>query len=656
MTQDLIDKIVAQALQEIQAARTFKQGKVGNWALNELMYYGKAMKAVESRSSVQLARMQEFVHTLLSKIDNPLVFKMTKRKNAQGERVALLNALRKIDQQQDSWDMKDIVGKKQALIYGRAVFNYYADSVDGRYRPHLSNVDVLDFLVDPMCGGLDYEEAANIGDYGVVLNKKQLKDGIKTRNFIGAVARRLIDGTGNMGELTQEQTNKASRTNDQSTLTRRSVGVSKDRFRFWRWYTTYEGDRYYLLMTNSGDCVRCEYLPDILPASDDFPDGAWPYWGYAAFQDLTEHWTPSYCDYVREIFMAQDVSINQMLDNAEAINKPQKLVNVTAIENLAELKYRRDGIIKVKGDIDIGKAVQFVQTPSIDSPLKVFELLEGIHEKASGVSAQSKGVEDVQGKVGIYKGNEEAAADRFGLLNKSYSSGYVRFARLWEMGVQDNLVRKVAVEMVGPEGIEIREVRRSDLFRKGDRYGVVTEASDAQMRASQNEKEAKGAFLAAQALNPKVNMKESFQIQAEIAGFTQEQIDRLLDVSTFGNSKLMAECDRDIESLVQNEEIRPNFAANNAYKQKMLDYMVDHREDMDGATWARFEAYMNGIEPNVMRNEARSLQAEQSARLRSQAANPPPQVPGNPNVPVSVSVGQSVPPGGPQPATAQAAA
>lgn len=74
MKQATLDAIIAQAINEISVSRTFKQGKTRNWQLNERMYYGADKKLLESRSSVQLARMQEFVHTLLSKIDNPLVF------------------------------------------------------------------------------------------------------------------------------------------------------------------------------------------------------------------------------------------------------------------------------------------------------------------------------------------------------------------------------------------------------------------------------------------------------------------------------------------------------------------------------------------------------------------------------------------------------
>ena len=118
-----VDNIARQALSEIQAARVFKQGKVKNWQLNEQLYYGTYKKLVEARASVQLGRMQEFVHTILSKIDNPLSFKFTRRKPSQLKRVALLNALRQADQFRGDWDIKDIVGKKQAIIYGRAIYS-----------------------------------------------------------------------------------------------------------------------------------------------------------------------------------------------------------------------------------------------------------------------------------------------------------------------------------------------------------------------------------------------------------------------------------------------------------------------------------------------------------------------------------------------------
>lgn len=618
MTKETINKIAEQALNEINFARVFKQGKVLNWQKNEEMYYQRKRKIPEARASVQLGQMQQFVHTLLSKIDNPLIFKFAKRKNAQTKRVERLNSLRQYDQFRDNWDMKDIVGKKQAIIYGRAIYSYYAESING-YKPHLEPIDVYDFLIDPSCGGVDIEEARYLGSYSVILDKQQLKNGVKKGLYIEEEVQKLLDGSGNASEATQDQTNKQPRMYDQNTIGQKEID-DPTKYKFWRWSTTYQedGERYYLLIDNSGRCIRCELNSKLISPSNDYPMGPWPYWTWAAFPDLTEFWTPSYCDYAREIFMAQDVSINQMLDNAEAVNKPMRIVNVGAIENLAELKYRRDGIIKTKGEFDINKVYQTIDTPSINTPIQVFNILESIQAKASGVTDGTAGVADESGKVGIYEGNQAAAADRFGLLNKSYSFGYKRFARLYELGVRDNLTKKIAIDIIGPDGVEIEEVKRTDIFRKNDEFGVLVEASNAQILASNEDKKSKINFLIGQAQNKDINQKKSFEIQASIAGFTEDEIEQLLDTSFYGNSELMGECDRDIEMLLDNEKIKPNQMANNAYKQKMVDYLRDHEEDISFEQFQRISVYIDSLNDIIMRNEARNFQNEQIQQLNNQ--------------------------------------
>lgn len=618
MNKTTIDKIAQQALNEINFARVFKQGKVLNWQKNEEMYYQRKRKIPEARASVQLGQMQQFVHTLLSKIDNPLIFKFAKRKNAQTKRVERLNSLRQYDQFRDNWDMKDIVGKKQAIIYGRAIYSYYAESING-YKPHLEPIDVYDFLIDPSCGGVDIEEARYLGSYSVILDKQQLKNGAKNGLYIKSAVQELLNGSGNAAEATQDQANKQPRMYDQNTIGQKEID-DPTKYKFWRWSTTYQedGERYYLLIDNSGRCIRCEFNSDLISPSNDYPMGPWPYWTWAAFPDLTEFWTPSYCDYAREIFMAQDVSINQMLDNAEAVNKPMRVVNVGAIENLAELKYRRDGVIKTKGEFDINKVYQTINTPSINTPIQVFNILESIQAKASGVTDGTAGVADESGKVGIYEGNQAAAADRFGLLNKSYSFGYKRFARLYELGVRDNLTKKIAIDIIGPDGVEIEEVKRTDIFRKNDEFGVLVEASNAQILASNEDKKSKINFLIGQSQNKDINQKKSFEIQASIAGFTEDEIEQLLDTSFYGNSELMGECDRDIEMLLDNEKIKPNQMANNAYKQKMVDYLRDHEEDISFEQFQRISVYIDSLNDIIMRNEARNFQNEQIQQLNNQ--------------------------------------
>lgn len=612
--------IVAQSLREILWARKYKQGKIKNWQSNEQMYYAMKVPMPEARSNVELGKMQEFVHTLLSKIRRPLVFKYAKRKESQIKRVKLLNAVREADRKNDNWDIKDLVGKKQLVIYGRDIYSYYADSVDGIYKPHLTNVDVYDFLIDPAAGGIDLEVAKYMGDYGVIYMREELEDGIKGGNFIKTSTQEILDGIGNNTEVTQEETNKLTRMYGQHTIGKKEL-QNADKFKFWRWITTYKGIRYYLLLQErAGRAIRIDPLTDLVSATDKFPKGAFPYWTAAAFPDLTEFWTPSYCDYVREVFMAQNVSIDQMLDNAEAINKPMKKVNVNMIENIAELKYRKDGIIKVKADFSVNQAVEIVTTPSIDTPLKVYEALEGIHEKASGVTSDSKGTSDPDGKVAIYEGNKKEISDRFGLLDISYSFGYDRFARLHEIGIRDNLTKRVAIDLIGPEGIEQVMVSRRDLFKRDDQFNVIVESSSDEMMETSAEKQVKYEFIqkyidaqtASRNQNPNapllINPTKAFEIQAKVVGFKPEQIKELLDVQDYGDDGVIGEAERDIESILNNENIKPNSVANGAYMQRFIDYLTDHEEDMDDKTFQRFVVYLDSLGQNVGINTARAIQ------------------------------------------------
>lgn len=628
-------EIVAQALEEISFARIHKQGKTQNWKTNEDLYYGRKRRNTEARSNVDLGQMASFVHTLLSKIDAPLTFKFVKRKQSQIERVDRLNSLKEYDRQRDNWDIKDIVGKKQAIIYGRTIYCYSADSVDG-YQPHLDNVDVYDFLIDPSAGGVDIERANYMGRYGVVKYRHELKDGVKNGLYLRTETNELLDGKGNPDANTQEETNKRSRTGAQGVWQTTKEIDNADKYKFWEWYTTYEGTRYYLLLSEQGGtAIRVEPLTEI------FQSGWYPFWTWAAFMDLTEFWTPSYCDYVREVFMAQAISINQMLDNAEQINKPQRVIDTAAIENLAELKYRRDGFIKVKPGFNAQNAVQTIETPSIKTPIEVFNTLEGIQEKASGVTAGAKGVSD-EDKVGIYEGNQANAADRFGLLNKSYSFGYHRFAKLWEAGVKEHLIKKVSIDILGPDGLDVMQVSRRDLYRKTDEYSIQVESSAAELAMSSVEKRTKIAFLSAQSQNPAQNPMKAYEIQAKIAGFDDEVIKQLLDKSDFGNAEIMSEAERDIERLLDGEQISPNESANTAYKQRFVDYMLDHKEDISQEQFDMLAGYVASLDQIIFRNMQRMANDILMRQQMAQLTAPPQQTGGR--TPQTGAVAPDVPP------------
>lgn len=603
--------IVKQAGEEVIFARRHKEGKVANWHKNESMYFGKKEHSDLARANVDLGRMQEHVHTLLSKIDAPLTFNFTKKKLAQLKRVERLNSLKDYDSDRDNWDLKDIVGKKQCLIYGRTIFSFFASS-EGGYKPNLENVDVYDFLVDPSAGGLDLENARFMGRWGVVKDRSELKG---NKNYIKKEVDLLLSGSGNNTNRTKEEQNKDNRTYSLNYQQREKELSSNDKFIFWEWFTTFEGERYYLLLDEStGRCIRCEKLTDM------FESGMWPFWTYAAFPDLTEFWTPSYCDYVREIFMAQSVSINQMLDNAEQVNKPQKVVDVTAIENMAELKYKRGGgYIKAKGG-GAQNAVKLLQVPSIDTPIKVFDTLQGIQERASGVTAAASGVADTDGRATIYEGNAANTADRFGLLNKSYAFGYKRFAKLWEMGVREHLNQKISIDVLGPKGIDLVSVGPKDLFKDKEDFAVKVESSNAELQLSEQKKRTQMAFISALRGDPTINQKKVIETMGRISGLEPEQIRELLDTEEFGDAEVMSEAERDIEIIMDGNMIEANRIANAAYKQRFIDYMQDHDEDINTETFQRLVQYVESLDQVIMSNTLRKAKQQAAKEQEAMAA------------------------------------
>lgn len=604
-------KIVAQANQNMEFARRYKKGKINTWHINENLYYGNKKKTDEARANVDLGQMQEHVHTLLSKIDSPLTFNFVQRKEAQRKRVERLNALKDFDTDRNFWDIKDMAGKKQMALYGRAIYSYAASS-DGGYQPHLENVDVYDFLVDPSAGGIDLERARYMGRYGVVKDRSELKG---NRDYIKDEVDALLEGSGNAKESTEEQLDKENRTHANKHTTSDKENDDQDKFVFWEWYETYQGERYYLLLSDRGGrAIKVVKLKDL------FASNLWPFWTYAAYPDLTEFWTPSPSDYVREIIMAQAVSINQMLDNAERVNKPQRAVDVGAIKNLAELKYRRDGYIRMTPGTNVASALKTVEVPSITTPIKVFETLELIKQAASGVTAGAKGVEDTDGRATIYQGNQANVADRFGLFNKSYSFGYKSFARLWEHGVREHLVRPVAVDILGPEGISVQNIKRSDIFRKNDEFAVMTEQSNAEILLSEQKKGGLSAFYSALLGRPDLaNQKVVVERLGKVSGEDKETIRQLQDMEQYGSAHVMSEAERDIEEILDGKNIRPNRLANAAYKQRFVDYMLDHEEDMTPDQAQRMLQYIQSLTEVIVSNTQRAARDQAQQELRAQA-------------------------------------
>lgn len=101
--------------------------------------------------------------------------------------------------------------------------------------------------------------------------------------YLKTEGQNLIDGTGNASIETKED--KAQ--NMWVTLAQKKTIQNPNQYKFWEWYTTYDDERYYLLLCEEGGIsIRVEKLSDI------FETGKYPFFTASSDDDLTEFWNP----------------------------------------------------------------------------------------------------------------------------------------------------------------------------------------------------------------------------------------------------------------------------------------------------------------------------------------------------------------------------
>ena len=600
VTPKLIEKLEAQATLEIEFARKYREKRVTQWHMNEALYYGKknSLEDVRANAGIANAKAQGFVSSLLAKIDAPPNIKFRHAKNADMKPARRLNFLfmQEMAHEHENLQMKDLLGKKQGILYGRVIYEYHASSDGAKYKSVLSNVSAYDFLIDPSAGGYDIEKAFFLGRGGVWKTKEQLEEGAQSGRYNKLKVNSMIDTEGGDNEASKSEEEKSKEEARVYIMgTNSKVHMAGSKYLFWEWYTTYQGQRFYMLFNEaSKTAVRVEKMEDV------FKSGLYPFWSWATDPDLSEFWTLSPLDQMREIFMVQGASIDQLLDNAEAINRPMKGVVGDAVKNLNSLRYGRDKTVRFKRGTDLRSAFQIMETQPLQTPITVYDMLERIGALESGVTPASKGVAE-EDKVGIYEGNIQQVADRMGLLNKSYADGYYRFAKLFMEGVKEHLNNKTAIEIVGEDGVELQEITKKDLKGYAN-YGIDISASDAELQASAVDQKNKLAYLNNARQSTVVNQKVREEMEATIAGFNQDEINRLMDVQEFGDAELLSEASRDIERLLLGEDVKPNMNANNAYKERVVNYMKDNYEHMDEEAWLRFTLYVESLNEYVISN------------------------------------------------------
>lgn len=555
--EELTKKIVDQACREYDHALEYRSQREPAWNTVDEMYFGKKKKSLVTRANIHLPILQGTIETWVSKVDDPPTIAYDPQEEGDKPKAANMTGLVRHDARVGYWDLKDLLNKRVAGLYGRAIFKKFSDS-QGGFTDYLEVVDPLDFLIDPQAGGLvPFELAHYCGQDNIIRTKSQLSNAdLYDQEAVAAIMGKLQSDGDVDTRYSAMQARRAS------LGLSNAVYLSEDAAVLTEWLTTYEGKRYYCFFSRQYKrAVRCVPLKELYK-SDEFHFASW-----AVFPHPFEFWTPGIGEIFKEINQVQNILVSQVLDNNAFRNYGMKIYDQTKITNPALLDPKPMGKVPVNGNPK--DVVMDVAFPSIVDSLDLMSFLNTSFSRDSGVNDQSKGMPNSKRMSATeFAGLLDQVADRFFTVNRTYRECYRRIGELYYLGVEENMTQERRVKVLGTAGFEWRKVTKHDL--KGN-FDVAVTTDSTEEQAKQMERASFQAYVAQARENPRLNQAFLDEKEAKIMGFQDDELGRLLNPEMEGDWVVLAEAAAENEDMLS-KEVEPNKGATAGHVQKHLDF------------------------------------------------------------------------------------
>lgn len=572
------DEIASQAMEEYDIALEFRHNRLLDWNKNYELYSVKKVEGLKNRANICLPIMSGFVDTLQSKIDEPPAINFEKTEEADHKLVKKVNALFQVDSAQNhgNWKWKDILSKKDAIFCGRAIFKYFADSVQDKYRSHLVGIDPYDFLFDPWGGGEDMENGMFMGVENIFMDKYELE---RQRHGIASdrINKLINSGTGdenNRQDADNKYNEKAARfqlmgVNIENTKLFKVYG-----YNLTEWFNTYKGKRYAVLMDmKTGTWLKVRPLKTVFTTIDEYTDDAlWPFGSFAPKADRYNFWSVAPADDVREINYTANVLINQALDNRQKVNYNMRAYDIKMFKDPKMLRYRPDGLVPASSaDGNIRNGIYEFETKelAIRGSIDMISYLDQMTGRATGVTADAQGASE-EDKVGIYFGNMQQVADRLGLYNKSYGNMYIKLGKLYFNGLCEHLIDERSVRILGEKGVEWEKLTNDEIKEKN--LDIIIKGGSQEVQLEEVNKKRKLDFLARNIQNQLVNQEWRLKEEMLFSGYDEADVKNAMDQTSQEDLDILAEAAQENQDLFAGKEVEPNKGATAGHVQKHKDF------------------------------------------------------------------------------------
>ena len=556
------------------------------------MYLGKTLPALKGRFNIPVPILEGFVNTLESKIDDQIRVEFKRGRESTLKTAKKLTAAWQKDSAPDrgDYDGADLDSKKLAIFSGFGAMALIPTSKP-EYRQDLEAIDYYDLIFEPN-GGRDLEKHYFKGRINIFKTAKELRDGVGEGLYDREdTARLLIPNVDT--QIKQVQDDRQAKFNRFSAMglnPKTYSYIGDDVKNLTEMVLKAEGVDWYILF----DYVK-QLVVRMSPLKEIFSSGFSPYIAWHTDRNPTSFLGRAPVDSVYPVAEAMRILINQNFDNIQKRNWDQVFVNAKKIPNLSDLEYRPNGVIRLKLDANESVSNAYAQRVTPDTSTITINMLQFLNSflgEKTGVTPGSQG-NAAEDKVGIYFGNIQQAADRFGLLNKFYVQAHTEIAKRYKYNLKDHLPSKgFMVKFVGVSGIQEEELLRKEL---SDEFSVsVTSANTEAQNDEVTRKKQQESLLMIQkdeGLRQEVSSKWLLRESLRLGEYSEDQIKEAMSSEEGGDEMLMSEAMRSIEEIVDGKNPKLNQSANTSFVRKILNYAVEQSDEIGEEITAKLLDY-----------------------------------------------------------------
>lgn len=600
--------MVSLAIKQIEEGLRFKQPRMNEIIKNEEVYLGKERQALVNRFNVPFDSvvMQGAIDTTLAKTDDApkLSFDALEEEYKRSSMKVTAVFEKESGDAKGRWASKDRQAKRLAYLSGRAIFEKYTHS-SPKFEDVLKVEDHYNFYCEPG-GGSYLEDHVFLGTINNFFTKEQLKAGAKSGLYIGSEVQKLINGDNKQHrkEVQDEYGNMQKRFQALGLDYNQHNYIGESIFNLTKHEMVYEGKRYYLLIdVKTQICVRC------IPIEDISPSGRWTWVSWATHEDMI-FWSRSFADSIRPIAEVYRVLVNQMLENINKRNWNMRAYDPSVFTDSAKLLYSPDGLVKANlkpGMTSVGQGIFELSTPETSTvTLNAIEWLNSFLGEKIGVGPNEQGNSQDQ-RVGIYFGNVQQAAERFGLLNKQYTQAWIDLGVLFDWGLYHNVPSGYMVQVLGIEGVTWEELKVEDVDPDFQVQIVSSNAQAAESELkSKKHDEAIARIMSSASLMANVSPRWLTEEILRGGAFTESDIKVAMDTQTEASRDVILRAAESIRKIVDGEwPVKICYAATTGFIQKIINYANEHYEDISKDIFDKLFIYAEAHKNIVIENMRR---------------------------------------------------